>query len=93
MKKRLRKKLEKKNEADSNSGYTLLGSEADCYFAIVKANVLQLYDVGIDDDLTEKKVKVLKHYKTGYAQIVGTPHPILKTEQLWDIPLRYLAKL
>lgn len=85
MKNRIKQKLEKKAlNNDSTPNY---------YFAKVTASLAQLWIVGINDDLTGKVVKVLSHYHTGYAQIIGTPHSYLKTEQLWDIPVVYLDEI
>ena len=63
------------------------------YIALLTATPTELEVEGIDDDLTNKEVKVIKEYRTGYAQIVGTPHSYHDKRQLWDIPLLYLTKV
>jgi len=66
MKRRLQKKLLKKQNTTVNITNVICGTSTMC---IVRADRYQLDCIGIDLELTDCEVEYLKDYRTGYSQI------------------------
>jgi hypothetical protein len=91
MNSRIRKKRGIQKSAVKSDANRYTSSNTVCYNAKVIATSKILTEMGIEDDLSNKVVKVLQDYKDGFKQVQWTPVDIVNTDRTWDIPSEYLV--